>query len=175
MRARAFLGIMSARKVVWADVPAYLNPVPAAEGGANVLLSNAAEKGANARPGLPLEGGYASRTTPDGFANVKECAAEPAAAVEGDACAGASTAGTCRAGAGTAVWATVFAAAETALGLARLPDLLPPAYGSVYLRERLPLAWLMCSVAVFPLTGPCVRFEAFLGCPMCSAVSAQVF
>jgi len=79
-----FLGIMSARKVVWADVPVYLKPVPAAEGGANTLPSDAAEKGANARPGPPLEGRYASGTAPDGFTNVKECTAEPAAAAEGD-------------------------------------------------------------------------------------------
>jgi len=175
MRAQAFLGIMSAQKVVWADVPAYPNPVLAAEGGANALPSDTVEKGANTRPGPPLEGGYASRTAPDGFANVKECAAEPAAAAEGDVHAGASTVGTCRAGAGMAVQATVFAAVETALGLARLPDLLPPAYRSVYLQERLPLAWPMRSIAVFPPTGPCVCFEAFLGCPMRSAVSAQVF
>jgi len=132
-------------------------------------------KGANARPGPLLEGRYASRTAPDGFANVKECTAEPAAAVEGDTHAGASTAGTCRAGAGMAAQATVFAAAETASGLVCLPDLSPPAYGSVYLQEHLPLAWLMHSVAMFPLTGPCVCFKAFLGCPMHSAVSAQVF
>jgi len=84
---------MSARKVVWADVPAYPNPVPAAEGGANALPSDAAEKGANARPGPPLEGGYASGTAPDRFANVKECAAEPAAAAEGDAQRNAKAAG----------------------------------------------------------------------------------
>ena len=166
---------MSARKVVWADVPAYPNPVPAAEGGTNTLPSDVVEKGANARPGPLLEGRYASRTAPDGFANVKECTAEPAAAVEGDTHAGASTAGTCRAGAGMAAQATVFAAAETASGLVCLPDLSPPAYGSVYLQEHLPLAWLMHSVAMFPLTGPCVCFKAFLGCPMHSAVSAQVF
>ena len=67
---------MSAQKVVWADVPAYPNPVLVAERGANALPSDVAEKGANVRPGPPLEGGYASGTTPDGFANVKECAAE---------------------------------------------------------------------------------------------------
>jgi len=75
---------MSARKVVWADVPAYPNPVLVVEGGANTLPSDAVEKGANARPGPPLEGRYASGTAPDRFVNVKECAAEPAAAVEGD-------------------------------------------------------------------------------------------
>jgi len=175
MRAQAFLGIMSAQKVVWADVPAYPNPVPAVEGGTNTLPSDVVEKGTNARPGLPLEGRYASRTAPDGFTNVKECAVEPATAAEGDVHVGASTVGTCRAGAGMAAWATVFAAAETASGLAHLPDLLLPAYGSVYLWEHLPLAWPMHSVAMFPPARPCVRFEAFLGCPMCSAVSAQVF
>ena len=69
------------------------------EGGTNVRLSDAVEKGANARPGAPLEDGYTCGTAPDGFARANECAAEPAAAVEGDARAGASTAAACEANA----------------------------------------------------------------------------
>ena len=202
------------------DVLAYPNPVPEAEGGANARPSDAAEKGANARLGAPLEGGYACGTAPDGFARANECAAEPAAAAEGDtragastaaaceanaspgtpleggyasgaapdgfvkvkececaaegdACVGASIVGVCTAGAGTAARASVFAAAETASGLARLPDLSPPAYGSIYLQECLPLAGPMRSVSVFLPTG-LFRFGVFL-IPMRSAISAQVF
>ena len=220
MHARAFPGIISPQKAVWVDVLAYLNPVPEAEGGANACPSNAAEKGANTRLGVLLEGRYACGTTPDGFARVNECAAEPAAAVEGDArtgastavayeanaspgtplegrypsraapdgfmkvkeckctaegdaCAGVSIVGACTAGAGTAAQASVFAAAETASGLVCLPDLLPPAYGSIYLQECLPLAGPMHSVSVFLPTG-LFCFGVFL-IPMHSAVLAQVF
>ena len=220
MRTRAFLGIISPRKAVWVDVLAYLNLVPEAEGGTNARPSDTVEKGTNARLGTPLEGRYACGTAPDGFARANECAAEPAAAAEGDARAGASTAaaceantspgtpleggyasraapdsfmkvkecectaegdahvgasivGACTAGAGMAVQASVFAAAETALGLARLPDLSPPAYRSIYLQERLPLAGPMRSVSVFLLTR-LFRFGVFL-IPMRLAVSAQVF
>jgi len=42
--------------------------------------------------GAALEDGDASRTAADGFPRVKKCVAEPAAAAEGDARAGASTA-----------------------------------------------------------------------------------
>ena len=77
------------------DVHTCLDPVPTEEGGANVCPSDAAEKGTNMRPGTPLEDGYACGTAPNGFARANECAVEPAAAVEGDACAGASTAAAC--------------------------------------------------------------------------------
>jgi len=46
----------------------------------------------NAGRGAALEAQCATGTAADGFARVKECAAEPAAAAEGDALAGASTA-----------------------------------------------------------------------------------
>ena len=179
------------------NVLAYPDPVPAVEGGANACLSDAARKHANARPGALLEGGYACGTGPDGFTGANECTAEHAAAAEGDARAGASTAAACEANAspgalleggyasgtapddfamvkaGTAAWASVFAAAETASGLARLPDLSPPAYGSLYLWEHLPLTGPMHSVFVFPPTG-LLHFGPF-PIPMRSAVLAQVF
>jgi len=197
MCARVFPGIISARKVVWVNVLAYLDPVPAAEGGANMCLSDVARKCANARPGALLEGRYACGTGPNGFAGANECAAEHATAAEGDVCTGASTAAACEANAspgiplegryasrtapndfamvkaGMVAWASVFAAAETTSGLACLPDLSPPAYGSIYLQEHLPLTGPMCSVFVFPLTG-LLHFGAF-PIPMCSAISAQVF
>ena len=90
-RARAFLGIISARKVSVGEVLAYMNPRPAAEEGANTLLSEAGERHKNASLSTALEGGCVTRTAVDGFARVKERAAEPVAAAEGDARAGAST------------------------------------------------------------------------------------
>jgi len=104
----------------------------------------------------------------------EECSAEPATAAEGDAHAGESTLENVGAGAGTAVWACSFAAAQTTSGLACLPDLSPTAYRSLYLWVRLPFTGPMCSVLVLPPVRPHFRFEALLA-PMRSAVSAQVF
>ena len=87
---------------------------------------------------------------------------------------GASTAADGGARAFTAARARSFAAAETASGLARFPGLSPPAYGSVYLRARLPFMVPMCSVLPFPPVGLGFHFRGFLA-PMRSAVSAQVF
>ena len=146
-------------------------------GGANTCLGEVAEKDANASPGTPLGGGYANGTTTDGFARVKEGAAEPAATAEGDAHAGASTVAgrrVCPTGVGMAARASLFAAAETASGLARLPDLSPPAYGSIFLQRRLPLTALMRSVDVFSPVGLCFLFGPVL-MPIRLAVSAQVF
>ena len=63
-----------------------------AESGANALPGRAAGKRENANPGTALEGGYVSGSAVGRFPGVKECATEPAAAAEGDARAGASTA-----------------------------------------------------------------------------------
>jgi len=63
--------------------------------------SNAAEKGTNARPGMPLEDGYTCGTAPDRFARANECAVEPAAAPKGDTHTGASTACSANASPGT--------------------------------------------------------------------------
>ena len=68
------------------------NPRPVAEKGANVHLGEAAERRKNASPGTALEAECVTGTATDGFAQVKERTAEPAAAAEGDAWAGASTA-----------------------------------------------------------------------------------
>jgi len=91
-RARAFPGIISARKVSAGEVLTYTNPRPAEEEGANAHLSEAGERRENASPSTALEGGCATGTAADGFARVKERAAEPVAAAEGVARAGASTA-----------------------------------------------------------------------------------
>ena len=90
-RARAFPGIISARKVSAGEVLTYKNPRPVAEKGANARPSEAGERRENASPSTALEGGCATGTTVDGFTRLKECAAEPVAAAEGDAQAGAST------------------------------------------------------------------------------------
>ena len=62
------------------------------EGSANTLPDQAVGKWENASPGTVLEVRCATRTTTDGFAQVKERAVEPVTAAEGDAQAGASTA-----------------------------------------------------------------------------------
>ena len=62
------------------------------EGGANALPDQAVGKCENTTSGTVLEARCATRTAADRFAQVKECAAEPVTAVEGDTQAGASTA-----------------------------------------------------------------------------------
>jgi hypothetical protein len=74
------------------NVPICLDASPVAESGANARPGEAAERCENASAGTALEDGYASGTAADGFPQVKKCAAEPAAAAEGDTRAGASTA-----------------------------------------------------------------------------------
>ena len=73
------------------EVLTYMNPRPAAEEGANAHPSEVGERCENASPSTALEGGCATGTAADGFARLKECAAEPVAAAEGVAQAGAST------------------------------------------------------------------------------------
>ena len=68
------------------------NPRLVAEKGENAHLGEAAERCENASPGTALEAECVTGTAADGFAQVKERAAELAAAAEGDAWAGASTA-----------------------------------------------------------------------------------
>ena len=68
------------------------NPRLVVEKGANACPGEAAERHKNMSPGTALEAECVTGTAVDGFAQVKECAAEPAAAAEGDARAGASTA-----------------------------------------------------------------------------------
>jgi len=70
----------------------YTDPRPEVEEGANARPGDAAERHKNASPGAALEAGYATGIAMDRFAQVKECAAELAAAVEGDMWAGASIA-----------------------------------------------------------------------------------
>ena len=91
-RVRVFLGIISAQKVSAGEVLTYTNPRLAAEEGANARPSEVGERCKNASPRNALEGGCATGTAVDGFAQVKERAAELVAAAEGDVRAGASTA-----------------------------------------------------------------------------------
>ena len=92
MHARAFPGIISAWKVYTGELLTYTNPRLEAEEGANTRPGNVAERRENASPGTALEAGYVAGIAADGLAQVKERAAEPVAAAEGDAQAGASTA-----------------------------------------------------------------------------------
>jgi len=69
----------------------YTNPRPEVEEGANVHLGDVAERRKNASPGIVLEAGYAAGIAADRLVQVKERIAEPVAAAEGDAQAGAST------------------------------------------------------------------------------------
>jgi len=91
-RARAFLGIISARKLFPGELLAYTNPRLAAEEGAKANLGRVAEGCRNMGPGAVLDAQCVTGTAADGFAQVNKCAAEPGAAVEGDALAGASIA-----------------------------------------------------------------------------------
>jgi len=91
--AGAFPGIISARKLVWELFPVYANSGNAVEGGASAYPSRAVERSKNAYPGTVPEGGYASGYAVDRSAQVKEGAAEPAAAAEGDVRAGECTLG----------------------------------------------------------------------------------
>ena len=85
-------GIISAWKVSPGELLAYVNPRPAAEEGAKANPGGAAERRRNAGPGTALDAQCATGTAADGFAQVKERAAEAAAAAEGDVQAGASAA-----------------------------------------------------------------------------------
>jgi len=67
-RTRAFLGIISARKVSAGEVLTYTNPRPAAEEGANARPSEVGERCENASPSTALEGGCVTGTAMDGFA-----------------------------------------------------------------------------------------------------------
>jgi len=89
---KAFPGIISARKVFPGELLAYANPRPVAEEGAKANLGGAAERRRNAGPDAALEVQCTIGTATDGFAQVKEHAAELGAAAEGDALAGASIA-----------------------------------------------------------------------------------
>jgi len=89
---RAFPGIISARKVSLGELLAYTDPRLAAEEGTKANPGGAAERCRNAGPSTALDVQCATGTAADGFTQVKECAAEAAAVVEGDVQVGASTA-----------------------------------------------------------------------------------
>ena len=83
----AFLGIISARKQVRADIPACADPGTAAEGAASAYPDGAVGKGANVSPSTAPEARYACGPIMDRSENVKECAAKPATTLEGGTCA----------------------------------------------------------------------------------------
>ena len=74
------------------ELLAYTDPRLVAEEGAKANPGGAAERRRNAGPSTVLDAQCATGTAADRFVQVKECAAEAAAAAEGDAQAGASTA-----------------------------------------------------------------------------------
>ena len=71
MHANTFPDIISARNIVWVDVPACANHRTVAESGANMYPGGAVERGANANPGAAPEDRYASGPAVYGFAQVK--------------------------------------------------------------------------------------------------------
>jgi len=85
--ANTFPGVISAQKQVRADIPVCADPGTAAEGAASTYPDGVVGKGANASPGTVPEAGYACRPIVDRSENVKECAAKPAATLEGGTCA----------------------------------------------------------------------------------------
>jgi len=89
---RAFLGIISARKLFPGELLAYINPRPAAEEGAKANPGGAAEGHRNVGLGAVLDAQCATGTAADGFTQVNKRAAELRAAAEGDTLAGASIA-----------------------------------------------------------------------------------
>jgi len=92
MRARAFPGISSSRKVFPGVLLTCTDPIPGAKEGENADLGGAVERRRKAGLGAALEAECATGAAVDGFARMKKHAAEPVAAAEGDARGGASTA-----------------------------------------------------------------------------------
>jgi len=96
MRMREFLGIISARKVLFGEIPTCASLESAEEGGADAGPVEAAESREGTPAGAALEGGCAAGATVDGFAQVERRVVGLASTVEGDARLGASTAGRMR-------------------------------------------------------------------------------
>jgi len=82
---RAFLGIISAQKVLFGEVPTCASLESAEEGGADAGPVEVAESHENAPAGAALEGGCAVGATADRFAQVERHVVGLAGAVEGDA------------------------------------------------------------------------------------------
>jgi len=93
-RVRVFLGIISAQKVFYEDIPTCASLELVEKGGANAGPGEVVKSCKSAGPSAVLDGGYAARISADGFAQVEECAVEPASAAGGVAQVGvgASTA-----------------------------------------------------------------------------------
>jgi len=68
MDMRAFLGIISARKVISEELLTYVNPRPVVERCANARMCKAAERCKNVSPGGVLETECATGIAADGFA-----------------------------------------------------------------------------------------------------------
>jgi hypothetical protein len=60
-----FLGIISPRKCVGANIPTYVDPVIEAKNGANAVPAKAVKRYESASPGAVLEGTYGDGTTTD--------------------------------------------------------------------------------------------------------------
>ena len=67
MCARAFLGIISARKLFLGELLAYTNPRPVAEEGAKANLGGVAERHRNVGPGAALDAQCATGSAADRF------------------------------------------------------------------------------------------------------------
>ena len=87
-----FPGIISARKVLFGEIPTCASLELAEEGGTDAGPVEAAESRESAPAGAALEGGCAARATADGFAQVERRVVGLAGAAEGDARSGVSTA-----------------------------------------------------------------------------------
>jgi len=72
MRARVFLGIISARKVFYEDIPACVSLELAEKGGANAGPGEVVESCKSVGPSAALDGGYAAGISTDGFTQVEK-------------------------------------------------------------------------------------------------------
>jgi len=91
MHARAFLGIISAWKVLFGEIPTCASLESAEEGGTDTGPVEAAKSCESTPAGAALEGGCAAGATADGFAQVERRIVGLAGAAEGDVQSGVST------------------------------------------------------------------------------------
>ena len=89
MHVRVFLGIISAQKVFFEEIPTYASLEPVEKGGTSAGPGEAVKSCKSMAPSVVLDREYAAGISPDGFVQVEECAVEPAGAAEGVVQAGA--------------------------------------------------------------------------------------
>jgi len=92
MRTRVFLGIISAWKVLFWEIPTCASLESVEEGGVDAGPMEAAKSRKSAPAGAALEGGCAARATTDRFVQVERHVVGLAGVAEGDVRLGASTA-----------------------------------------------------------------------------------